>query len=213
MDWTQAVDGYCERLDPVYWAEPVNALTNLAFVAVAVWLWPRVSGAARVLCAILAMIGLGSWLFHTHAVIWAGLADVVPIAGFILFYLWLVHRDILGLSAFLSGCAVVMFFPFAAMVTLALGQVPFFEISNFYWTVPILLVTYATFLPGRLPLGFVIGAAILVTSIVFRSLDLMVCDSFPLGTHFMWHVLNAIMLGWMIVVYHRHMLASGGPRR
>jgi hypothetical protein len=27
----------------------------------------------------------------------------------------------------------------------------------------------------------------------------------PLGTHFLWHVLNGIMLGWMIVVYLRHL--------
>jgi aspartyl-tRNA(Asn)/glutamyl-tRNA(Gln) amidotransferase subunit C len=29
----------------------------------------------------------------------------------------------------------------------------------------------------------------------------------PLGTHFLWHILNGIMLGWMIEVYRRHMLA------
>jgi hypothetical protein len=25
-----------------------------------------------------------------------------------------------------------------------------------------------------------------------------------LGTHFLWHLLNAVMLGWMINVYVRH---------
>ena len=32
MDWTRAVDIYCERVSPTFWAEPVNALTNLAFI-------------------------------------------------------------------------------------------------------------------------------------------------------------------------------------
>jgi hypothetical protein len=36
---------------------------------------------------------------------------------------------------------------------------------------------------------------------------------FPLGTHFGWHLLNAVMLGWMIEVYRRHMLAPPLPRR
>ena len=27
----EIVDLYCERTSPVFWAEPVNALTNLAF--------------------------------------------------------------------------------------------------------------------------------------------------------------------------------------
>jgi hypothetical protein len=25
-----------------------------------------------------------------------------------------------------------------------------------------------------------------------------------MGTHFLWHLLNALMLGWMIMVYVRH---------
>ena len=44
MDWTRQIDSYCERLGPDYWAEPVNALTNLAFVLAAALLWPRVRG-------------------------------------------------------------------------------------------------------------------------------------------------------------------------
>jgi hypothetical protein len=49
-----------------------------------------------------------------------------------------------------------------------------------------------------------IGAAILVISLVFRSADAALCPAFPLGTHFLWHILNAVMLGWMIVVMVRH---------
>jgi hypothetical protein len=43
-----------------------------------------------------------------------------------------------------------------------------------------------------------------VLSLVFRSLDEIVCPAVPLGTHFLWHILNAVMLGWMIEVYRRH---------
>ena len=42
---TETIDIYCERLDPSFWAEPINALTNLAFIAVGFWvlrgIWPR----------------------------------------------------------------------------------------------------------------------------------------------------------------------------
>ncbi|SEN37737.1 hypothetical protein SAMN05216227_101289 [Pseudorhodobacter antarcticus] len=37
MDWFAPVDIYCERVGAGFWAEPVNALSNLAFVAAAVW--------------------------------------------------------------------------------------------------------------------------------------------------------------------------------
>ena len=36
MDWTASIDGYCERLDTGFWAEPVNAASNLAFVVAAI---------------------------------------------------------------------------------------------------------------------------------------------------------------------------------
>ena len=80
------IDGYCERVDPGYWSEPVNAITNAAFVLAAVFMWRRSAGVplARALCAVLALIGLGSYLFHTHAQVWAAIADVEPIAVFIM---------------------------------------------------------------------------------------------------------------------------------
>jgi len=31
------------------------------------------------------------------------------------------------------------------------------------------------------------------------------CASVPHGTHFMWHILNAIMLGWMVNACARQM--------
>ncbi len=31
MDWFVAIDLYCERTDPGFWAEPLNALSNIVF--------------------------------------------------------------------------------------------------------------------------------------------------------------------------------------
>jgi hypothetical protein len=35
----------------------------------------------------------------------------------------------------------------------------------------------------------------------------------PVGTHFLWHLLNALMLGWMIEVLGRASLAGRGASR
>jgi hypothetical protein len=104
------------------------------------------------------------------------------------------------------------FVPYAAVLVPLLNAVPFVEISYFYWTVPILLLIYAPFVGGAMARGFVIGACVLCLSIVLRSLDGIVCARWPLGTHFAWHILNAIMLGWMIEVYRRHMVERAGLR-
>src|SRR6056297_1606654 len=101
MDWFAAIDGYCERLGPGYWAEPVNALTNLAFLLAALAMAWRLRGTglplAWAMVVLLALVGLGSFLFHTHAQGWAALADTGAILAFILLYLYAASRDFLGL--------------------------------------------------------------------------------------------------------------------
>jgi hypothetical protein len=216
--WTETIDAYCERLGPAYWAEPVNAITNAAFLIAAVIMWRRTGGlfTARPLCAILAIIGIGSFLFHTHATAWAAMADSLPIAGFILTYLFATNRDILGWPLWAALLGTLAFFPYSAILTPAFDALPFFTVSSFYWPVPLLIAAYAAALRHRHPAtarGLGIGAAILTLSLIFRSLDDPLCPHIPTGTHFLWHILNAVMLGWMIEVYRRHVLAAPPSRR
>ncbi len=89
------IDLYCERIGPGFWAEPANALTNLAFpvVAWASWRMIRRSGTGSIgpswLVALVISIGIGSFLFHTFATGWAQVLDVVPILLFQISYVWL----------------------------------------------------------------------------------------------------------------------------
>ncbi len=214
MGWAEQMDGYCERVDFTYWSEPLNAITNLSFIIAAAIMWRRAGsdGAARLLCAILFAIGTGSFLFHTHATFWAMLTDVIPIGIFILVYLFLVNRDVAGMSGWRPYAATALFFPYAALMLPALNALPFFHISNFYWTVPILLFAYSFVFRTTYPettRGMTIGAGLLCVSISLRSVDEMLCHVFPIGTHIFWHILNGIMLGWMIEVYRRHREGSG----
>jgi len=43
-------------------------------------------------------------------------------------------------------------------------------------------------------------AGLFCVSVTFRSIDQLFCDPFPLGTHFAWHLLNAVMLYWLMRV-------------
>ena len=216
MGWTEQVDGYCERLEPGLWAEPLNALTNLAFLIAALWVWRRSAGQGpvRVLAAILFVIGLGSGLFHTFATRWAGVADVLPIVGYILAYVFYANRHYWGLSRAWSGAGTLLFFPYAAATVPLFAMVPGLGGSAGYAPVPVLIFAYAIALRHRLPdvsRGLAIGASILCVSILFRSLDEPLCGVFPVGTHIFWHLLNALMLGWMAEVLRRH-LAAGRAR-
>jgi hypothetical protein len=216
--WTETIDAYCERLGPAYWAEPINALTNAAFLIAALVMWPRTAGMplARALCVILGAIGIGSFLFHTHATVWSAMADVIPIGIFILTYLFATNRHILGWPLWAAALGTMAFIPYAAAVTPVFNALPFFTISSFYWSVPLLIAAYAVALRNRHPAtarGLAIGAVILTVSLAFRTADEPLCLHVPTGTHFMWHILNGLMLGWMIEVYRRHLLAAPAPER
>lgn len=218
MDWTQEIDGYCERLSPAYWAEPINAVTNAAFLIAAFIMWRRVRGQgmplAMALVAVLAMIGIGSYLFHTHAQVWAALVDVTPIVLFILIYIFAINRDVWGLRPLYALGLTALFFPYAALTIPLFQLVPGLGGSAVYAPVPLLILIYAFLLRHKAPdtaRGLAIGAVILIASITFRALDEPICMRLPMGTHFLWHILNATMLGWMIEVYRR-VLASGSVR-
>ena len=114
--WTRAmmqVDNYCERLGPEFWAEPLNAVSNAAFL-IGAWLAWREAGrrgrqgdwAIVALVAILTAIGVGSFLFHTFATGWAGTADVLPIMIFILTYLYLATKRVFDLPRWAAALAV-----------------------------------------------------------------------------------------------------------
>ena len=210
MAWLTAVDGYCERVGPGYWAEPLNAVTNAAFVLVAVLMWRRTAGMARAMCGVLAVIGVGSYLFHTHANRLTGMLDVAPILGFILLYVFAASRDMLGLKGWQAGLCVLAFFPYAAATVPLWSLVPGLGSSAGYAPVPVLILFYAWAMRGQpqAARGLAIGAGLLVVSLGFRTLDGPLCDAVPVGTHFLWHVSNAAMLGWMIEVYRRHGLAA-----
>jgi hypothetical protein len=220
MDWTRTVNAYCERTDAAYWSEPVNAVTNAAFLIAAFVMWRRVRGQglplAMTLVVILALIGVGSFLFHTHATVWSSLADVVPIGVFILVYILVANLHVLRLPVWGALLATVAAVPAMALLATLIRELPFFRISAPYWPVALLIAAYALALRRRAPRtarGLALGAAILFVSLVFRSLDAAACGAVPVGTHFMWHLLNGLMLGWMIEVYRRHMLAERGAGR
>ena len=66
MNWFEAVDGYCERLDASFWSEPLNAITNIFFLLAAMWVLRRegLNSTARTLAFIVGMIGIASFLFQ-----------------------------------------------------------------------------------------------------------------------------------------------------
>lgn len=188
-------------------------MTNLAFILAAGVLWQR-SGTdrlAQLLCAVLFAIGIGSYLFHTHAQAWAAMADVLPIGLFILIYIYAINRAGWGLGRWPAFGLMLLFIPYAALTVPLFQRVPGLGASAGYAPVPLLILIYAALLRRRAPdlaRGLAIGAVLLIVSLTFRTLDMPLCPQWPIGTHFAWHLLNGLMLGWMIAVYLRAALGK-----
>ena len=215
MEWLFAdIDAYCERPGPGVWAEPVNAITNIAFIVAGAILWRRTRGLpeGRALSVILILIGLASGLFHTIAQGWTAALDSLSILVFSLFYIFLANRDFWRLSAPVSALGSAAYIPYTIALTPLFAALPGFAVSSFYWPLVVLIAAYGLFLRARHPQlgrGLLIGAGILALSITLRSLDEPLCDSLPLGTHFFWHLLNAVMLAHMIEVWRAHVVLEG----
>ncbi len=199
MEWSRPVDLYCERLGPSFWAEPVNAVTNASFLIAAIaafLLWRRGErdGPALALIAVTFLIGIGSFIFHTVATRGAALFDTVPIAVFIYGYLWLALRRFLKLSVWMAPALVIVF----GLLSYAEGLVvPRGTLNGSHAYLPalaaLLVVGWLTreARPRRLLFS---AAAVFAVSIFFRSIDQAVCQALPLGTHFLWHSLNGVVL-------------------
>jgi len=200
MDWSAPVSLYCERTDASFWAEPLNAATNAAFLiaaAAAFLMWRRAGGRdqpALALIIVVIAVGLGSFAFHTVATRGAALADVIPIAIFIYGYLLLALRRFLylGLAASL---AIVVAFAAAAQTLAALAPARFLNGSVGY--LPALAALTAVALvtrEGATRGSLAVAALVFSISLALRTADLSVCGILPTGTHFLWHVLNAAVL-------------------
>ena len=215
MSWMESVDAYCERVGPEFWSEPVNAITNAAFLIAAV-------AAARiarrqapgdrpvvVLVAILALIGIGSFLFHTFATRWAAVADVVPIITFIYLYFFFAMRRFLGLDLWWALAVTLGFFGASVILAPAASQI----VGSSGAYVPAALAIFAVAILSRrsrddLAVPLAIAGLVFVISLGFRTGDILFCPSFPLGTHFVWHCLNAVVLYLLIRVMVRARASS-----
>lgn len=215
MDWFAPIDIYCERLEPGLFAEPLNAISNLAFFAAALWgaraaRAVRADAAVWLLVALVFLIGLGSTAFHMFANRWSVLADVIPISLFIYVYLGFAMRRFLKAGWIVTAAALVI------LLTVTLGierwaPQGFLNGSGAYLPALLAGLVVALIARGRdLPVSphLIAASAMLGLSLIFRTADQIACPVIPAGTHFVWHLLN----GFLLAVYLEAAIRFGASR-
>ena len=220
MVWSEQVFRYCERgYDPSLWAEPLNVLSSLAFVAAAAIGAVRLRDARAslrrgenaviaALIVLVACIGAGSVSFHMLATRWSQAADVMPIGLFMALYLAVALRVMFGWAwkLVVLGLSVLL-----ALIVLAASACPPDATAPAGYCLNG-TITYAPAWLALTALGAILGrqrhkaAPLLLTaSAVFfagmglRAADLALCDltrvaGEPRGLHALWHLLNAVVI-------------------
>lgn len=217
MSYLDYIDIYCERLEPGLLAEPVNAITNVAFFIAAlaalalkttslraqakqstdcrVATAPRNDIGAWLLITLIFAMGIGSTLFHTFARVWAMLSDVLPILLYQLSFIIFYARNCMHKSPRFIGALLILFL----LLMSGFMQAPRAWLNGSLEYAPALIFVsgfafwhYMHARKERYTLA--LAALCFVVSLALRSMDMVVCESFPLGTHFLWHCLNAVVL-------------------
>ena len=205
-----SIDIYCERVSSDLFAEPINFLSNIAFIIAFYILIRRLKDASfgdkalkncsTILTYIILFIGLGSFLFHAFGNLWSAFADTFPIMIFILFYLYIAVRFYLKQNNFVAATALIIFLS----LNVFLGYAGIEEISSYLTALfAMLLISVISLMRDEIEIsrGLFTTSIIFMISLTFRQLDNFACSYMSLGTHWIWHILNAILLYSLVLLF------------
>ncbi|MGT2481908.1 ceramidase domain-containing protein [Methylobacterium oryzae CBMB20] len=167
------------------------------------------------------MVGLGSFLFHTLALYWAMLADVVPIALFIYAYLALALSRFLRLAP-VRVAAATGASPSSASRSPLLDGLTGLDVAGLtngsVDYLPALLALFGVaWAAARRPEERFVGTGrrlagiglLFLISLAARTADRVACAVLSTGTHPLWHVLNAVVLYALVATAIRHRETAG----
>lgn len=200
-----SIYGLCERQGPEYWSEPLNALSSFAFLYITIRLLIYFEGLQilrhrrlwdiKALIFMVPCIGIASFIFHTLPGPETEMIDTTFIVAFILLYFGSALVRIAQAGIFQS---FICFIAYAGFTHIVVNQFPAaLNNSIGYLTTMVALIVIAFYLNMKKRAAardFLVAALIGVMSLFFRSVDKAVCTDVPFGTHFLWHMLNAILI-------------------
>jgi len=191
------INVYCERLGPELLAEPINLLSNIAFLLAALLLSKQLATPNKhitSLIGLLFIIGIGSMLFHSFATTWARFLDVLPILLFQMLFVWTYIRQVIKSSTYVAGSTIALLL----ITSLTAREFPHLVNGSLPYLPALIILLglsiyhHRTCQPKPLQL-FVVGG-LFIGALFFRTIDASICDHVSIGTHFIWHLVSAYML-------------------
>lgn len=231
MIFLDYIDLYCERTAPGFWNEPLNAISNASFL-IAAWIAWRVLKNLnqrrvidKILIALAASIGVGSFLFHTFANGKTEMLDVIPIWTFVTLYVSATIYRMTGGNVMktlriylytICGIGVGVWATSGDIITSDTTGPTFLNGSLQYLPALMALAAFSLItLIRRHPASLLVTTATVcfMLSLGFRSIDIMTCAQTGIGTHFLWHILNGAMVLALLLAFIRHVPPTSEPCR
>lgn len=215
-DLANFIDLYCERTAVGFFNEPLNALSNLSFIVAGWWASRQISGeyssrVSRVLCVLAALVGFGSIIFHTAPSMVTQWFDVIPIWTFVLTYAIAAAHSVAGkrwqYTVSICALGLVVLMVLFVVTGGALRAAPqgvdagLFNGSVQYVPVVLALLLFsvgATLMNHNIKRHLWLATGLFTLALLFRTVDIAVCPVFPLGTHFIWHLLDGLLVAVLL---------------
>lgn len=197
--------GVCERHALGFMGEPLNVISNLGFLYVAVviyrfyhkheditgrWIWD-----IHALTFLTFIIGFNSIVFHAFPTPTTELMDTIPIVMFIMIYFTSILFRIGRCTLFQAGICLVAFVGFSHVLVTQFPRALNDSIGYLSSMIALIIIAVYLHLKARpSSTHFMLASIVGVCSLFCRAIDRDICSMFPLGTHFIWHCLNATLL-------------------
>ena len=209
---------YCETGHPwLFMAEPVNTITNAFIIVAAVFALREVRRAKvgmpfdlAILLFLLFATGIGSFFWHAFRTRVALAFDAIPGLLFLFVFAGLWIRRLYGPVAGALG-ALGLMRTTAGSIMLAMRlypelrhMPPAISLAPAYATICVIGIALVVATARRLGAEPArVAAAALACAMgasICRSVDLMMCNVVPFGTHFLWHILLSLAAYLAIVM-------------
>lgn len=188
---------YCESGIGLFDTQPINTTSNIAILISAFLAYRLVkanrikNSAIRSLPIITLITGIGSMLWHGAPNLLTAFADTLPISVFVLVSFFFLLDKLLqniGLAWGILSVFILIEFPFVfGFLPSFNGFIPYLVAFTFGLLIFFgLLRKYQTIASQLIPV-----IIIFMLALFFRTIDHTICSTFPIGSHFVWHILNA----------------------
>ena len=206
---------YCEVAYMNGFFEPFNAISNLSFIIAAFFLFlffrkndiKDFKSFWFLLIALLIGAGSFTWHFYRHPI--TNLFDSIPITLFIAsfgyFYALKVFKSNNKAFLFVITSLIIVFIGqiyLESIIPIFLGNNGYlYFLMSFLFLVPIF---WSKSISKRYFKKGLFLYALFILALTFRQIDIPICSTIPIGSHFIWHILNGIVLYYAVTLLYKN---------